>query len=394
MNIIGKTTTDIARPGVVIIEGHVQGLANTRAFGKQGIPVYVVDVTRCVASYSKYCQKYIKCPDFYSDEFVAFLIDLAVCEDIHGWLLMPSNDHAVYSISKHREQLLKYYVFSIQELAVIDKIYDKQKLLDIATKIGVPKPNTQLLRSPEDPLKLEFPLITKGKEGLSFYRLCGKKAYVSYDQNQLRQNLTEISKVIDVKDTITQEIIRSDRTNKTLSFTAFCISGIIKAFWMGAKLREHPLQFGTATLTESVYSEECLFLSTRIIAEIGYSGICEIEFLRDPEDGLYKLIEINPRTWLWVGHAIECGVNYPLYLYNYLNGMPNQYPTNYTIGCKWFNPYTDIIYGLYAIIRRELSINDFFKQLNGKKINALWDNRDPAPFFHYGLMLMKILKER
>ena len=49
--------------GAIVIEGHVQGLSNTRSLGELGIPVYVLDVSHCLAQYSKYCTKYFRCPN-------------------------------------------------------------------------------------------------------------------------------------------------------------------------------------------------------------------------------------------------------------------------------------------------------------------------------------------
>ena len=45
------------RPVDVVIEGYVQGLANTRALGEEGISVIVVDTNNCITKYSKYCLK-------------------------------------------------------------------------------------------------------------------------------------------------------------------------------------------------------------------------------------------------------------------------------------------------------------------------------------------------
>ena len=71
------------RPGAIIIEGHVQGLSNTRSLGEIGIPVIVVDKVNCIARYSKYCTKFFICPDFITDEFAEFLIDLAIKENLN-----------------------------------------------------------------------------------------------------------------------------------------------------------------------------------------------------------------------------------------------------------------------------------------------------------------------
>lgn len=62
--------------GAIIIEGHVQGLANTRALGKQGVPVIVLDRGDCVAAASKYCSSLYICPDYKSPQFIDFIIKL------------------------------------------------------------------------------------------------------------------------------------------------------------------------------------------------------------------------------------------------------------------------------------------------------------------------------
>jgi predicted ATP-grasp superfamily ATP-dependent carboligase len=114
--------------GVIVIEGHVQGLSNTRALGSTGIPVWVIDTGECLAKYSKFCQKFFLCPDYDSDEFISFLAEIAEKHNLQGWLLLPSNDHAVFSISTHREKLAKYYQLITDEIDTIKIIYNKIQL--------------------------------------------------------------------------------------------------------------------------------------------------------------------------------------------------------------------------------------------------------------------------
>ena len=84
-----SSETNRIKQGAVIIEGHVQGLANTRALGEAGIPVVVVDRNNCLARYSRYCTGFFYSPDFNSDDLALFLTDLARREGLEGWLLIP-----------------------------------------------------------------------------------------------------------------------------------------------------------------------------------------------------------------------------------------------------------------------------------------------------------------
>ena len=236
--------------------------------------------------------------------------------------------------------------------------------------------------------------MTRGKEGKTFYHATGKKAFKSTNLLELNEHLKFVEKRVGLEKSISQELIPYDGTNKTISFTAFCDKGAIRTYWMGAKLREHPLDFGTATLTESIYIEDCLTQSKKILKELNFTGVCEVEYLKDSRDNKYKLIEINPRTWLWVGQAINCGINYPLYIYNFLNKITIDFPENYPTGIKWYNPYTDFVFSLQALLKKKLTIKEYVIQLKGKRLNALWDKSDPIPFFMYGVLMFQMLRNR
>jgi D-aspartate ligase len=148
---------------------------------------------------------------------------------------------------------------------------------------------------------------------------------------------------------------------------------------VGQKLREHPWRFGTATLAESIDGNICLESSVKLLRELNYSGICEIEYLRDPRDGEYKLIEINARTWLWTGLAKACGVNYALLAYKNVNGQPAVFPETYRTDLKWINWLTDTWFSLKAIFRGRLGLREYLMAMKGKRIKAVFSGRDPMP---------------
>lgn len=384
------------KKGAIVVEGHVQGLSNTRSLGEAGIPVFVVDTDNCIARYSKYCKKFFRCPEFIKNEFADFLIKLAKDQNIYGWVLIPSNDHAVYTLSKHKGRLEQYFKVITPSFEIIENIYDKAKLLYLAEKKNVPIPKTICVENNYNILKgnLAFPVLIKGRYGLTFYKALGRKGFVANDEKQLKHLLVRISQEHEIRNTLIQELIPFDGTNKTISFTAFCVNGEVKTFWMGVKLREHPLQFGTATLAQSIYEKECYELSVPLLKALNFSGVCEIEYLQDPQDGKFKLIEINPRTWLWVGLAKTCGVDYAKYIYNYVNNITNDYPTEYQVGIKWINYLTDSMFSLRAIMKNRLSFKDYLKSLKGQKVNGIFSKADLKPSLMFLLLAIFILKKR
>lgn len=384
------------KPGVLIIEGHVQGLSNVRALGEHGIPVWVIDKSDCVARYSKYCQNFAICPDYDSDSFITFLIHFSEQHQLNNWLLLPSNDHAVYNISKNKENLSAHFKLITENLETVLKIYDKVELLKIAQEIGVDYPlyETYNKLSECKASQLTFPLITKGNNGLSFYKKTKTKVLLSNSLEELENNLKNLESKIPLKETFTQEILPYSEENKTISFTCFSINGEIKAHWIGVKLREHPLRFGTATLAESIEKKELFIPSQKLMQTLNYTGICEIEYLLDIRDKKYKLIEINARTWLWVGLAKACGVNYAKLAYDFVNGVTIKESKNYEIGTVWFNPITNIFFGIKGLLLGRVKLKSIFENIPKKKINALFQKGDRKPGFMYFVLLFKIFKTR
>ncbi len=127
---------------------------------------------------------------------------------------------------------------------------------------------------------------------------------------------------------------------------------------------------------------------------MNYTGICEIEYLLDPRDKKYKLIEINARTWLWVGLAKACGVDYAKYSYNFVNRIPNEYPQNYKTGIKWINHFTDLIFSVQAIVKKKLSIKDYRNSLKGDKVRAVFQWEDFKPALMFFILLFYFFKKR
>ncbi len=382
--------------GAVIIEGHVQGLSNTRALGEAGIPVVVVDTGNCLARYSRYCTGFFYSPSFDSDELAHFLIDLAKREGLNGWMLLPSNDHAVHTIARNRDSLGEVFRLITPGKDIIDLIYDKKNLLDIAAGLGVSIPSTHYFTSSAEaiPPGLKYPVITRGRFGLSFYKAMKAKALLANDEAELRSQIVRIEEAFGPAMTLTQSVIPFDGTNRTVSFTAFCTGGEVRCWWAGRKLREHPWRFGTATFAESIECEECLEPTAKLLKKLNYTGICEVEYIRDPADGLYKLIEMNARTWLWVGLARRCGVDYALLAYRFVNGQDPQYPADYLPGVKWINYLTDTWFSFRAMLSGDLKPGEYLGSLKGKRINAVFSWKDIVPSFALLMLSFYIARKR
>ena len=90
------------------------------------------------------------------------------------------------------------------------------------------------------------------------------------------------------------------------------------------------MDFGKATTyAKTIYNKELYQLAVKLLSEIKYWGICEVEFKYDNKSKQFKLLEINPRTWKWHTIAIKSESPFLFSLYNYL------YNGNYLLKNQW-----------------------------------------------------------
>jgi predicted ATP-grasp superfamily ATP-dependent carboligase len=140
------------------------------------------------------------------------------------------------------------------------------------------------------------------------------------------------------------------------------------------------MDFGHAsTFAELVNIPEIQRIAEQFLSLINYYGIAEVEFMQDPRDGNYKLIEVNPRVWGWHTIAIASGVDLPYLLYQDTIGeeMDIRLPINHM---KWVRLITDVPTVLSEIIKGRMKVGDYLKSMKGKKEFAVFALDDPLPF--------------
>ena len=379
--------------GVLIIEGHVQGLSNARSAAELNLPVWVMHNGNCIASSSKSCQKFINCNPYDREGFIEDLIKLGTENNLRDWLIIPSNDYAVLNIARNKPKLDPFYITFSSDIKILEQIINKRALMALAKNCDVPIPGTYKTIENGDFFQnnFSFPVLTRGTIGQDFYKKIGVKALKSNNLEELKRNLNKIGDHFDISQTLTQELIESKNGNKsiTVSTCCLCLNGIILNLWMGEKLNEHPLSYGTATLARSVEIKELEEPTRNLIKGLEYTGVCEIEWLYNLKQKRYNLIEINPRTWLWVELAKASGIDFIKDIIQLSNGKEVVKNKPYETDIYWFNPITYYPFKILAILKNVKSYRP-----KGKIVNALFKKGDNKPGWTYLWTLFNILKKR
>jgi predicted ATP-grasp superfamily ATP-dependent carboligase len=95
----------------------------------------------------------------------------------------------------------------------------------------------------------------------------------------------------------------------------YATAGDVVAAFTSRKLGQVPADFGDGLIVQAVREPDLVPVATRAVRHFGYRGMADIEFKWDARAGVYKLLDINPRPWLWINLPTACGVNLPYAAY-------------------------------------------------------------------------------
>jgi len=302
---------------VFVFNCHYNGLALIQSIGSQSIPVYALDTHRSVGAFSKY-SKYIKVYDPLINEgkFIEELIRLAIKLKSKP-LLLPTNDHWVEAISKNKEKLSKYCIVSAPDFKTTQLLLNKYEFANWCISRGILAPNVYDINKEEDIDKLLFPIAIKAKarrksdnndEGAEKAKIADKLRFNICNTKEKCVELFNLAKQYSIP-LYAQDLVQGD-SSAMRTIGVFAKNGIVKGIFYGKKVRGYPAQFGDCIVgqVESVpiWARE---LVVNVCKELNYTGIAEFELMEDEKTKTNYIIEINPRSWSWIGAAKPAGVD-------------------------------------------------------------------------------------
>lgn len=383
----------MGKKGVVIIGDHVQSLGIIRSLGREKIPVYLLnDRSLCIGRFSKFLKKFFICPSFEdTQDLVEYLIHLAGEENIKDWLLWPTNDACVYAVSTHKTDLEKYYKIATPSWGIVQFALNKKLTYSIAERCNIPYPKTAYPATLDAIIAIgqtiTYPVILKPAVMHHYFKKARKKAIIVRNSHELIENYQVMISIIDPSEIMVQEIIPG-RPGFLYSFCSLFSDGNVLAKCIAQRRRQKPMDCGKGTtFAESMFIPELEKYGTALLNEIGYYGLSEIEFKKDPRDGQYKLLEINARTWLWHSLAIRCGVNFPFLQYRDLMEGHVEPVLSFRKNIKWMHFYTDFAISVNEILHRKMSLGDYLHSLQGEKEAGVFSKDDMMPFIMETVLL-------
>ncbi len=390
LNIIEKYPLFPKQVGAIVLGGHIQAYGIIRQLGEIGIKSVVIDnVFFNIAKYSRYCESSYMVP--YSSTF-SYLLNLAKDGKYNKWLIIPTDDYYVRIISQNYTELNRYYNPLTDKWDIVTVFFNKCNTYPWVSKLGIPIPNTIYPKSSEEieglHNKIKYPCIIKPAIMKDFYNIFGTKVLLCNNNDDLKIKYKEAIRYLKAEDLMIQEIVSGSSENQ-YSVGLFSVEGKIYNYIIARRKRQHPPLFGNATTyAETVNIPILLQYSVRIIEEIKFTGVCEIEFKYDSRTNEYKFLEVNPRFWKW--HLINKAAGVPL-----LESILSYYYTGKAIESKEYKnaSWQDIITDVPTILNY-LSKKIYVKPKKYRKISAVANSKDPKPFLMQLLHLPYLYKTR
>lgn len=289
---------------VLVLEdgNYSASLSAVRALGRLRHRVTVAATFETAAGESRWCDNFVFSPsprdaDRYLDFLVAFRRDSAF--DV----ALVCDDSVTAVVSSARDALDTRPDFLLAPAASVDIARNKASAQRFAASLGIPTPVTMTLDNGADleaASRLGFPVVVKDDMGSG-----GTHVRYAGDAESLRRAYEEFAALGPKGRPMAQEYIPGPGYLTQVLYD----HGRLVAICSHRKYRQFPTAGGVTSKGVTVDEPELDAQAERIFTSLEWHGPAKADFKRDPRDGRFKLIELDPRISTTLEVAEAAGVN-------------------------------------------------------------------------------------
>ena len=266
---------------------------------------------------TRYASKKIICPSSKKNISAYHEFILNYVKDNTVDVLIPMNDDSAKYLSSNKTALLKHANFSIPDLDVFMKGYDKNQLMQVCNKNNFPHPKTIDLEKNITLINnsnFKFPALIKPNE------TSGARGFTMVN------NLDEVQKVYPSlkkkygKCHLQQFIPSGGRQFKVqilINNQEELLSTVIE------KKRFYPIRGGSSCYNKTIENDSLVNLCFNVLNTIKWKGFADFDLIEDPRDGRILIMEINPRVPACIKACVVSGVDFPNAIVNLSLGKTN-----------------------------------------------------------------------
>ncbi len=365
--------TGVVHKAVIYPAGTVSGYGHIFSLGLAGIPVVALNPVRCANFKSRFVREKYIVPNPVDNYrlFIEWLTDYGKKQPVPPVLFLAEDLYA-FIVSVHQEQLSGYYLYPYIELERINTFFDKEPMLRAAAGAGLHVPDTIFpAGAGEIDVPPAFPVVLKPRvsrftfkdhelaDVVKFPSVFGGKAVQVNNPEELAVTVRRLK--AENIDFLIQRLIPGENSNLVnIKFVA-AADYRIPSYFISRKIRQYPADFGTCTVARAELIPGLQEYAERFCRFTKYVGPAGMEFKKNPADGKWYFIEINPRLDFWIRMSTLKGVNLPLQQYLLSTGQRMFTRAQNSDGKHWIDVKGD------------------FKGYKWRKANKKW----PISFFQF-----------
>ena len=305
-------------PALVVDVDWVNGLAAVRSLGRAGVPVLAVDHRPSALGFrSRYARPVLSPDPQDEDVFVSFLAGLELEAPAP---VFATHDEPLNAIARGAEQLGGRFLYPFPPWELLARIQTKRGQLEAAQTAGIPVPRTSYPASAAEARvtadELGYPVLVKPSSTEGFKRRYGRQAFRCDTGADVERAFLDTEPY----EPMVQELIPGGDGELYTLGSYLAGDGEPLGLFCGRKLRQTPPGVGTCRVGEAVWVQDVVDQGLGLLRVLEFTGLSQVEFKRDPRDGSFRLMEVNPRLWQWHGLATACGVDLPRIAYEDLTG--------------------------------------------------------------------------
>lgn len=377
--------SDSDASNVLVLDANQRSaLAVTRSLGKlPSVRVWTADcVQRSLAGSSRFSTEYLVCPspEREPEEFLNWLSQVIAR---HGFTaVFPVTEISSQLLLMNRSCLGKCRLpFAAYESVM--SLADKGRLLDAASKFGIPTPEYTIYQQAGevDIANFDtFPVVLKP----CLSKVWTGTRWISTDVSIVHNRDDLIKGVERMRKLPAPFMIQSFIPGHGAGIFALYSHGEAIASFAHRRIREKPPWGGVSVVSESVAADEELkAYAHTLLSAVGWHGVAMVEF-RIGDDGIPYLMEINTRFWGSLQLAIDAGVDFPQLLWRICQGdevVVNGYRTGQRL--RWLLGDLDSLYltlrdSRYGLRDKLSAIVNFVLPGNGRHEVNRWEDMGPA----------------
>lgn len=297
---------DRSTPALIVKIGqyplHSGGVGAIRTLGRLGVPVYAMTEGGFTpAALSRYLKgKFLSRATGHEEpeQLIAALRDIGERLGRRS-VMIPTDDEAAVLIAEHASELSDHFLFPEISPGLPRKLASKWSLYKLCSKHDIPSPVSVYPSSKEEmaafAAQCTFPVVAKAADAWAQVHA------PAVSDTTVLHNPEELLALAPPGDQhpgiILQEYIPVPREHALdWNVQMYCdANSTFLVSFTGFKFRSWPPHAGITACGYTADNPYLAELTQRFCKEIGYQGIADVEWRFDQRDGLYKLMDFNPR---------------------------------------------------------------------------------------------------